>query len=773
MIGIQLFLLAVFSVTLLILFLNIFKKKDEPPENMEQDAEPALPEEQLPVEIKPESDMLDDLLTTLDAKYTEIDEVLETIKNREDPSAGKEIEQLTQYISQIESTTLQKGGLNGEQSEILAAISKKIIDRLDEYEIWVTRNRQLASQEKQSLQSRLSDLKAAASAEVKDFDSRIQELKDILTELKEHDYLPDPVPETVKENPVEELVSVLDANFREISSKIENIRDSRELSTVDFDILRKEIENVENNILRNISFKQEQREQLSTAIRNIINRIQLHEKQLLEDQSGYLKEKNSLTARLADIKASGEKEIFTYDMQVQNLKNVLSKVRDSGVEGKVKSLEEEILSTTVLMNRMKEQSDDQTVFQREKLVEKDKEFAKMQAELPTIITLTETQKLKQLEELKQKNSALENEIGELKEKVNAENLSVAGAKAKLEEETNRINGEIAAVEEESTRLEHFLSYKKRLEKEINELSERMKLREQRFLQECKSRDEEIRKLSASIDSKANTIKEKWAQQEQALLAEQKQLGDTIKLLKNQAESIKSSGDHTANELKKEIKRLTGLLKEKKDAAEDIKKLRIQTEELIKKTVGVEIKNLKVKFDKQSAEYAEKIKQKDNELYTLKTRLSIREDKLRMDMEKRKTLLEKMLEKSRHEEDYLRADIDQNMIKAEEKASPYKKEISRLNEALEKSEKNIVEEEKTVKKIEQDRIVLEKEISSLEDDLGKALKDIEKKITLKNKQIELLGKEILAKENLIKSEHIEGQKLVNMDMLQARENKKDT
>jgi chromosome segregation ATPase len=636
------------------LFISIFRKKEKPIVRPEK---PVKQQETLP-EAESETDIVAELLVALDGKFNEIDKTLDTLRTTGLSSSKDELAQLNQEVSQIEQDIIREAALTQDQREQLKALINEIIDKIQAHE----QNQNTPSQQKQQLQSKLADLKDKSLQEIGNYEEQIQNLKDILSEIKET--------EPPATDVITDLLTTLDEKFSEIDKKLETVKNTKSSSSKDeLAQLGQEISKLEDDILLKVALKQEQREQLRIPIENIISKIQAHEKQLMENQNIHLREKQKLQSELTELKNSGSQEIANYSAQIQNLKDILSKAKKSGVQNEVKILEEDTLKISDIVKKVKERLDIQTKFHREQLVEKDKEFARFQSELPTIIALTEKQKLNRINEIKQKNSLFKNEIKEFKDKISLETDNTNKTKNDLMNEAKILKSEIAEIDEQKLKFQHFLSYRKRIEKEIIELSQKVKLREQRFLQEYKVKDVEINKLSSAIRNKEKTVKEKWVRQEEKLINEEKLLENTISSLKEQLNKIKKSEKHTTSELKKEIKDLQDLFKNKKQEAANIKTESKKLEELIKTTLSSKLKTIKSKFDKQTAEIKDRLDSKDNKLYTLKTRLSIREDKLRMDVARRKQLREKIIEKLKHIEDSLRINVNQDMLKTEEKIGP--------------------------------------------------------------------------------------------------------
>ena len=548
--------------------------------------------------------------------------------------------------------------------------------------------------------------------------------------------------------------------FRGIDSQLNSLLTKTDISELkkDIEILKKCISDIESDMLDKVRIKQEEKDELKAIILKFNNKIDTIAGHLSEDETKLLSEKEVLEMKIAQAQDREKLEIEKYNSEVQELKNTAnsfdSKYKNldlSAIDTEIKKLYDELIS-------LKEKHELNAIKNNEAIDSKTRDINVSEKELLN----TKDERIDKINALKRKNDSLNTEILSLKKTYDSliqNNLSI---KQNLEKELGQLQSNLSVIEKENHKVKHLLEEKELLGKNINDLNSQLKRQSEVFNGEITAKNEELKRLSSEAQEKEDSIQKSYIEEEAKLSFEQKELEAEIQRVKQQLEKAKSTGSLTQSSLKSETEKLQAEFKQKESKYQNFKKERIFKEKDVHEKLKKQLDELKKNIEDKTKDYKTDLKARDEQIYLLRTRLGIREDKLKTDIERRRKTQQTVLGELKNTSDGLRKAIEKKSAEVNQQAEIVSKRIDSLKEEVLSVNENIRQEEVLSEKLESARKKIEQEILIVDDKLNKELAEMQDFIVLKNKQIRALSEEIIEKERLLKIEHTALGKVVDIN-----------
>ncbi|OIO72197.1 MAG: hypothetical protein AUJ85_10720 [Elusimicrobia bacterium CG1_02_37_114] len=513
------------------------------------------------------------------------------------------------------------------------------------------------------------------------------------------------------------------------------------ISQQDLDKLKIEIKEIESEIVDKINVKDDLRTELRELIKNIEEKIIQKENQLNADNIRLSKEKQSLEIQLDELKKCREQEFSAGETEINNLKTTLQNLKN-------KCQQVDVLKDVVSgLKKNNSQLKKQQEFQKEIFTSKVNDYAKLQSEVEEKIRVIEQQKIQYINSLVQRNVGLENEILKLKEDYGNKENEINQQDKKYNQETEYLKEQIIKAERDINSVSQIMLEHKKLEEGIEETKRNIKGQEEKYNEEINQRNKELNKVMLESESREKSIKERQEKESADLSEKQLKLEEEIRKLNADKEKSGIISEKTKTEQERQINLLRAQLKNKENQFNKLNEGVQNKEKHIKEKVLSELSGLKGKFNKQAEELKSKLKEKNDEIYRLKVKLSIREDRLRTDSEQRKKSQEKFIEKLGVMIDGLNKSNTEESLKTVYEKEACQNQIVLLQSELKKTQRNVEDEKILVNKLDQEGDRIQKEIEEAENRYLQQINELDRLIQLKSNQIDTLAKTIIQKERL--------------------------
>jgi len=513
------------------------------------------------------------------------------------------------------------------------------------------------------------------------------------------------------------------------------------ISQQDLDKLKIEIKEIESEIVDKINVKDDLRTELRELIKNIEEKIIQKENQLNADNIRLSKEKQSLEIQLDELKKCREQEFSAGETEINNLKTTLQNLKN-------KCQQVDVLKDVVSgLKKNNSQLKKQQEFQKEIFTSKVNDYAKLQSEVEEKIRVIEQQKIQYINSLVQRNVGLENEILKLKEDYGNKENEINQQDKKYNQETEYLKEQIIKAERDINSVSQIMLEHKKLEEGIEETKRNIKGQEEKYNEEINQRNKELNKVMLESESREKSIKEGQEKESADLSEKQLKLEEEIRKLNADKEKSGIISEKTKTEQERQINLLRAQLKNKENQFNKLNEGVQNKEKHIKEKVLSELSGLKGKFNKQAEELKSKLKEKNDEIYRLKVKLSIREDRLRTDSEQRKKSQEKFIEKLGVMIDGLNKSNTEESLKTVYEKEACQNQIVLLQSELKKTQRNVEDEKILVNKLDQEGDRIQKEIEEAENRYLQQINELDRLIQLKSNQIDTLAKTIIQKERL--------------------------
>jgi len=513
------------------------------------------------------------------------------------------------------------------------------------------------------------------------------------------------------------------------------------ISQQDLDKLKIEIKEIESEIVDKINVKDDLRTELRELIKNIEEKIIQKENQLNADNIRLSKEKQSLEIQLDELKKCREQEFSAGETEINNLKTTLQNLKN-------KCQQVDVLKDVVSgLKKNNSQLKKQQEFQKEIFTSKVNDYAKLQSEVEEKIRVIEQQKIQYINSLVQRNVGLENEILKLKEDYGNKENEINQQDKKYNQETEYLKEQIIKAERDINSVSQIMLEHKKLEEGIEETKRNIKGQEEKYNEEINQRNKELNKVMLESESREKSIKERQEKESADLSEKQLKLEEEIRKLNADKEKSGIISEKTKTEQERQINLLRAQLKNKENQFNKLNEGVQNKEKHIKEKVLSELSGLKGKFNKQAEELKSKLKEKNDEIYRLKVKLSIREDRLRTDSEQRKKSREKFIEKLGVMIDGLNKSNTEESLKTVYEKEACQNQIVLLQSELKKTQRNVEDEKILVNKLDQEGDRIQKEIEEAENRYLQQINELDRLIQLKSNQIDTLAKTIIQKERL--------------------------
>lgn len=222
-------------------------------------------------------------------------------------------------------------------------------------------------------------------------------------------------------------------------------------------------------------------------------------------------------------------------------------------------------------------------------------------------------------------------------------------------------------------------------------------------------------------------------------------------LKSQQEKLCAINEKNSAEMERQLNVLRTQLKNKETKLGKLDKEAYRKEEQLQAKLLSVLNAIKRKFNAEAEKLKAELKVKNDEIYTLKVKLSIREDRLRTDAEQRKEAQEKFIEKLEDTVNQLHESSKDDVLKVNVERELYQEQILSLENKIKKIQRNIEDESVLVHKLDREGERIQQEIEEMEYKYLQQVNELEKLIQLKNSQLAALAKNIIQKEHLFEAE----------------------
>ena len=492
-----------------------------------------------------------------------------------------------------------------------------------------------------------------------------------------------------------------------------------------------EFTKLESALNSKINLKKAEKEELESAIAFINNKIGEIETNVVDNNIQLLQEKKYLNEKLNELQSIKQKELDEYSIRVANLQETLSLVKEQQFNYNKDSILQEI-------NKFSSQSD----------------------KLNTDIDV-QNDLINKTDQLIRQNNIIETEIIQAKESLKNRAESFEKSRNEFEQQISQLSQQIDIVERDLEEIGKLETDKQDLRNNILKLTGTYKSQEKELLSKLNIKDEEFNRLSKSAESKETEIMELFNIDYQKLVSREKELEAELNNTRGLAKKIESAASSNKSDCEQKINGIRNELNTKRNMLESLKREKLGVEQTIKDKLLSKLESIKSRYMVRFDELNEKSRQKDEEIYTLKTRLSIREDRLTAENLRRREQQGKIISQLTQNIDLLKNSYDVNSLEVKQKMEPFINKLNALNKTITESDQAIASEQNVLNRLLNEEKILSAGLSLLEEKSNKEAIELHNIVESKTRYIKNLLQMIIEKERLIGVERQVKQKaLVN-------------
>jgi chromosome segregation ATPase len=361
------------------------------------------------------------------------------------------------------------------------------------------------------------------------------------------------------------------------------------------------------------------------------------------------------------------------------------------------------------------------------------------------------ERMRRVSELRVRVEMLESTVTDLKREILTNQEKYIAESGKFSAGIASAKALLAQFEEDKNTAEKLIAERQSLQENLDNLKEQIAAQKKKFEQEATEKDATIAEINAAAGAKLKDIKESAAVEESEFLAEKAVLDDEIARLRNQIETIKTSGGRSLADLKKDIGSLEERHRKKEAEYSGVNRERIERERIVKDELTRAIEDFRRGSESALKKFSEALRQKNDEIYNLKVRLSAREDKLKTDIATRRETGAALIKDLRRTSEALRQTYSKESEENRTRIAPMLERIEAVKGNFSALEGMIAREQMISAKLESERRRIEQEINTVRKKLEEDTLQAKRLAGLKDMYVARLSEEIIEKERLFDAE----------------------